>query len=113
MYNQDFPCTGCGGCCRLIGELLSDPPGSDNPTFRHAIESFPYKTDENGVCEKLVNNSCSVYDDRPLLCNVTLMGTLLRKNMKDWYSENIKYCNWIIDRLGIDKSYKIPEFPLK
>jgi|APGre2960657404_1045060.scaffolds.fasta_scaffold51535_3 Fe-S-cluster containining protein len=113
MYNDGFPCTGCGGCCRLIGELLRDPPGSDIPMYKYAIESFPYKADENGVCEKLVDNRCSVYEDRPLLCNVTALGTLLRKNMKDWYSENVKYCNWIIDRLGIDKSYKIPEYPLK
>lgn len=113
MYNSGFPCTGCGGCCRLIGQVLEKPEEQTHPIYRYAVESFPYKADEFGVCEKLVDNRCSVYENRPLMCNVTLLGQLLREDLDEWYSENIKYCNTIIDSLGLDKSYKIPEWGVK
>lgn len=109
MYKDGFPCTGCSGCCRLIGGILDKGQNHPDPVLRQVIASFPYVTDENGVCEKLIDNRCSVYDNRPLLCNVTLLGKLLSLDLNEWYSKNIKHCNLIIDFLGLDKSYKIPE----
>lgn len=108
MSDPVFPCTGCGGCCRLVGRILSSSSEHLNPVFKFAIETFPYTVDEYGACEKLVNNQCSVYAERPLMCNVSLMGEMLGEDTSAWYSKNIKYCNLIIDILGIDPLYKIP-----
>ena len=107
---DDFPCTGCSACCRVIGQVLSLNPDDCHPVLGDAIERFPYKPDLNGVCEKLVDNKCSVYSNRPLLCNVKLLGELMDVDQSEWYSQNIKACNALIDSLQLDPSYKIDEF---
>lgn len=113
MSESGFPCTGCGACCMVIGKVLSNVDCLDNPVLRAAVEVFPYKADENGVCEKLIDNKCSVYDDRPIMCNVAALGQLLGRNPYEFYSENIKYCNQLIDLFGLDESYKITQEGLK
>lgn len=38
------------------------------------IAQFPYEYSETGRCEKLsLDNICMVYDQRPDVCNVTVM----------------------------------------
>ena len=64
-----FPCIGCGACCMAVGDILSTPI-DELDDFRQEIEDFPYKAKENGHCEKLVDGKCSVYENRPDLCNV-------------------------------------------
>lgn len=109
---DSFPCTGCGGCCRIIGDILSSSNKPENPVLRHVIESFPYSAGANGACEKLVDNRCSVYAERPLLCKVDLLGELLNINKRDWYTTNAQSCNKIIDLLGLSPSYKITDYDL-
>ena len=109
MHESGFPCTGCGACCMTVGMVLDNVERLDNPVLRAAVEAFPYKVDENGVCEKLVDSKCSVYEDRPIMCNVAALGVLLKRNPYEFYSENIKYCNQLIDLFGLDQSYKITE----
>jgi Fe-S-cluster containining protein len=106
----EFPCTGCGACCRVIGPLLGSDIGKTNPILDYAIKSFPYKTDAEGVCEKLVDNSCSVYEDRPLLCNVKALGILMKQDECEWFRFNAEACNRLIDRFNLDSSYKIQGF---
>ncbi len=43
------------------------------------------------------------------MCNVAALGVLLKRNPYEFYSENIKYCNQLIDLFGLDQSYKITE----
>lgn len=107
-----FPCTGCGGCCRIVGKMLSSAEEQENPVLRHAIDSFPYSTNADGICEKLVDNRCSVYAERPLLCKVDLLGELLNIDKSNWYAVNAQSCNRIIDLLGLSPSYKITDYDL-
>ena len=109
---ESFPCTGCGGCCRLIGNILKQDLSEAHPVFKYAIETFPFAADENGACEKLEGNKCSVYLDRPLLCNVDLLGSLIHPNKEEWYAKNAEACNTIIDSFGLEPSYKISEYDL-
>lgn len=51
---------------------------------------FPYK-DTNGVCEMLVDNKCSIYDMRPMVCNTEEMFKLLHKNIGLEVSDFLKY----------------------
>lgn len=92
-----------------VGIILNNVEAQTDPVLRAVIETFPHKVDENGVCEKLVDNKCSVYDDRPIMCNVSALGQLLGRNPYEFYSENIKYCNQLIDLFGLDESYKITQ----
>ena len=89
---------------------MKSPELRENYVMRLAVETFPYKTDSAGVCEKLVDNKCSVYNDRPLLCNVKQLGEAMRVNQTEWFKANAMACNRIIDSLNLDSSYKITDF---
>ena len=104
-----FPCTSCGECCRQVGSLLSNP--SSFPTvIQDLIKIFPYEINKDGSCSKLIDNSCSVYDDRPIICNIDLMGQLLRYNTDEWYELQAQYCNKAIIAANLDRKYLV-QFP--
>lgn len=100
-----FPCTGCGACCRRIHNLkdYSDKLALDNnmPEI-----SFPYGHN-NGACEKLIDNKCSVYEDRPLICNVDKMQEILKIDKSIFYKMNADVCNDFIKESGMDESFLI------
>lgn len=107
---MSFPCTGCGGCCRLISSILKNPENQPDPVMRAAVKAFPYKADSTGACEKLVDGKCSVYEDRPLLCNVSALGHAMGVEQQAWFRANAYSCNRIIDLLNLDPMYKITDF---
>lgn len=96
---MNFPCDKCGACCRNVGkqvrfaQLAKDH--GDNSDLVNEILNFPYRIDEKGVCEKLVDNQCSVYDSRPDVCSVKriwekyLYGTM---ELTEWYKLNRAAC---------------------
>jgi len=72
-----FNCTSCGMCCRLIRESVESAIDvykecGDTIPIITAITKFPFGWDEDGCCEKLdkETNLCTIYEDRPLVCNV-------------------------------------------
>lgn len=108
---SEFPCTGCSLCCRAIGAILAEPNLFRNlPIVVQAVKDFPYKADANGVCEKLVDNRCSVYEKRPLLCNIRELGVLLGYSTEEWYRLNAETCNQLIRAAGLDESYLINDY---
>lgn len=88
----DFNCTSCGLCCKnLRNALIWDAP----EFLRPAIAAFPYKVMPDGSCEKMVGNQCSVYEDRPLLCNIDKTHDELDVPMskQEWFDLNEKGCD--------------------
>ena len=70
---MEFNCSGCGICCVIAGKSGLMPAKDDG--------SCKYLTDEN---------KCSIYDERPELCNVRRMYEKRKKNgMNISYKE---YC---------------------
>mgnify|MGYP001819312216 CR=1 FL=1 len=63
-----FNCTQCGLCCERMGKVKSVPMQTE--WMQKLVDEFPYGTDENGVCMKYKDGLCTVYDNRPLLCNI-------------------------------------------
>ena len=63
-----FNCTSCGECCKHMDVVLNRP--APYAFLQRATDAFPYGFKENGHCEKLDGNTCTVYDNRPLLCNI-------------------------------------------
>ena len=102
-----FPCTQCGLCCKNIGNILSNY--SIFPTvIQDLVKRFPYKVNEDGSCSKLnSDNFCSVYDNRPIMCNVDLMGKLLHQNTTEWYRINADNCDAVIKTAGLDPKYLV------
>jgi len=102
---EKFPCTGCGQCCSRIQNLkeFSDKLAEEKnmPDI-----SFPYGN-KDGVCEKLIDNKCSVYEDRPLICSVDKMQEILKINRPLFYKMNADICNSFIKESGMDESFLI------
>ena len=95
-----FPCTSCGSCCKRINRLVENLKGSEL--------SFPFSYDETGKCEKLTDdNKCSVYKNRPLVCDIEKMAERISMPKTMFINLNIAYCNQMMDEDGVDESYRI------
>ena len=66
------------------------------------IAEFPYKAKENGHCEKFHNNLCTVYEDRPLMCNIERAADELDLGMtkEQWFNINYKGCELLQQEAG-------------
>ena len=104
---KEFPCTKCGLCCKQLGSVLSNP--QNLPTvFQDLLSFFPYIPNEDGSCPKLdSDNNCSVYNNRPIICNINLMGRLLNQNNSQWYSIQAQNCNKLINAANLDPKYLV------
>ena len=103
-HSMDFPCTSCGLCCTTVGSLLDQK--FDDPNVQTLIDAFPFDT-VDGVCEMLKDGLCSVYDQRPILCNVKLVGIFLGLEQNQWYKAQAATCNKVIEENQLDSSYKV------
>lgn len=83
-----FKCSGCGLCCKKIDVVVA--------LTEHVEElKFPYKH-ENGVCEKLTDDGkCSVYSDRPLICNVDKFAEHFNLDKGEFYKINEDACKML------------------
>jgi Fe-S-cluster containining protein len=100
-----FPCTSCGSCCKRIGNAERILPiDIVNPLH------FPYNKDSSGKCEKLKDdNTCSVYENRPLVCNIEKTMEFYGLSRDEFFQANIEVCNIIMDEDGVDLSFRIKE----
>jgi Fe-S-cluster containining protein len=92
-----FPCTNCGCCCKRVGIIkafLTD-------------DEFPFDVDENGSCKMLVNNMCSVYDNRPDICKVEEMSKKNNIPKEIYYKMAIDVCNRMMDEDNIPLKFRI------
>ena len=100
---KDFPCTSCGLCCKQIGTLLTNKNQLPE-LLQFLVTKFPYKALEDGSCEMLnSDNQCSVYNDRPLICNVKLMSKLHHTP----YHVTAEICNKLIEENGLDTAFRV------
>jgi len=107
MNDPEFPCTFCGCCCSHVDMAIENARKSPHPVWNNSAETFPFSYDINGKCEKLINNKCSVYEDRPLLCNLKKLGELLELDTKTWYYMVSKSCNQLMDQENVPDEYRI------
>lgn len=113
IFNEKFPCTSCGCCCKKLKIALDNSKNSIHPGMIKAAEDFPYDWDENGSCVMLdKNNQCSVYETRPLFCRADDLGKVFgfenQTELKEWRILYAKACNAIMDEQNISKEYRIP-----
>ena len=75
-----FKCDKCGLCCKSL---------AGNPIYKDLDRG-------DGICKYLVDNLCSIYDNRPLLCRVDDAYNEYFKNcmtLEEYYEKNYKICN--------------------
>ena len=77
--NMEFNCHSCGACCRQAGKI-----------------GLPHNGDN--VCTYLVDNKCSVYDDRPEICRVKDSHKHFKQliSMDEWYEMNEVSCGSLV-----------------
>ena len=103
---MEFPCSSCGLCCRNIKSIIeSSPVEKDDPMY------FPYEWDENGACEMLDGNLCSIYEDRPLVCSAEKVADHLEIPREDFYPRLVTVCNTWMDEEGVDEKFRINSKP--
>lgn len=104
---MDYPCTSCGECCRRVQSVL-EVAGEGHPILKELVDRFPYKTKEDGSCEMLTDDGrCSVYEHRPLVCNIKLGQYLFKMTQEEWFKWNMEGCNQMMDEAGIDERYRV------
>jgi hypothetical protein len=90
---MDFLCSQCSACCRNIGHL-----------------NLPHNGD--GICLNLdkKTNKCLIYETRPDICRVNKMFEKhfkTKMTKKEFYIINTEACHKLIEKEGLDNSYKI------
>lgn len=99
---MSYPCTGCGCCCKRIENAVSAYENIDEEY------EFPYSWDENGKCSELMDdNSCRVYENRPLLCNIDKFIEAYSMDKVMAYEMNISACNKMMDEDNVDNLLRI------
>jgi uncharacterized protein len=103
---MSYPCSGCGACCRRIDKAVNIIGISSKEPDSEFY--FPFTWDENGRCEMLTDdNKCSVYDNRPTICNIDKLFAMIAIDKETFYKMNIDACNKMMDDDNIDKKYRI------
>lgn len=80
-----FPCLRCGLCCR---NLKAAPEGRDLDRG-------------DGVCRYLEDELCSIYEDRPLICNVEALYQARYATAMSWPSfveMNLRVCRFFLEQ---------------
>jgi len=115
---MEFNCNKCGECCRNLaatieyikdGNIPMNLPGVD---LKRLVEEFPYKTNPEGACEMLVDGVCSVYSERPDLCNYRRIYERYPEgaaNLKQWYLKMMDNCNFAIRLSELSDEHLITE----
>lgn len=109
---MEFKCSGCGLCCANLGKVIDAVKGRINPTeMDKMFIDFPYPINEDGSCSQQKDSGeCSVYDDRPDVCNVEKMYETQYKpymTKEQHYKEGNKICNQMIEEAGLPDKYLI------
>lgn len=103
---MDFPCSGCGACCRRIKTIVESLEEYNNDFY--SKNEFPYNWDESGRCEMLSeDNKCKVYENRPLICNVKEVSSFYSMSQEKFYLLNASVCNSLMDEDGTPKEFRL------
>ena len=84
-----WKCKECGACCYFIDKA------------KKMGYEFPYKAKKDGSCEKLIDNRCSIYEDRPDICNVEKVRRILDKEYFEYYELMEKSCEEVRRNKGV------------
>lgn len=107
-----FPCTGCSACCHKLSEIHeAASKASEGSVVKEAADSFPYTWDTSGTCTMLKDGLCSVYETRPLMCDVRRLAVACHNagefDIKQLYTVNALMCNSFIQEYGLDERFLI------
>ena len=105
----DFPCTSCGQCCRLIGlhfnhshQVYQNSPQA----VKDLMDTFPHPINPDNSCSMLDKDGlCSIYDDRPIICNTKYAPQLLNLTKPQFNHYMTQSCNNMITEANLDPKF--------
>ena len=108
---KEFPCTKCGLCCKLIG-ITFDTNSSyykNSPlSIQTLIDHFPYDINSDNSCSMLSKDGlCTVYENRPIICNAELGAKLLNIPESQFFKMLADNCNTLITNADLDPKYLV------
>ena len=104
---DNFPCTKCGLCCKNVSNIFKNTESLPQ-NLQDLISVFPYRPKPDGSCPMLSDDGiCTVYHDRPIICNINLTAKLLNIDINDWYRINADACNQMIQKAGLSSDYLV------
>jgi Fe-S-cluster containining protein len=116
MNKVPYPCKGGPGgacpslCCYQAADALKsivDLKLSGHPVDPKIFD-FPYKVDEHGKCENVLEDGgCAVYLNRPLLCNIEKAAEAMGLDPIIFMPANAEQCNAFMDAHLIPKEKQI------
>lgn len=109
-------CSACGACCRMIGfnvalskAMVRDMPEDPLVEMFQEIIAFPFQTSD-GVCEKLVDGKCSVYNTRPDICRSDYLFDKYFAGIateEEYISQSAVSCNQLIANFNLPEEFLI------
>ena len=78
-FSKQFKCIdNCGECCRHI----------------NLVDGLKHLQNGDGVCQYLVDNRCSIYEDRPDLCRYEKVYEMMkdRFTIEEYDKISVQYC---------------------
>ena len=98
-YPLSFPCTMCAGCCRRLH--LAD----------QEILKLSGLTHKDGVCDNLDGVTCTIYETRPLICNIERTHELFPETTKaEYFRRNAEICNTFMKEDAFDDFITLEQF---
>jgi Fe-S-cluster containining protein len=93
LSSNKFTCSQCGLCCKKVKVAVLNARRFKLPK---KVTEFPYKWDNDGVCEMLEyaegKAKCKVYENRPVLCRVMDMNKYFKMPVGRYLKANKKAC---------------------
>lgn len=84
MQCKPIDCSKCSAlCCKQMGKIITEYDRGD------------------GICKYLEDNKCSIYDDRPFICNTVKIYEKYFSNkytIEQWNEMNHKACEVLRER---------------
>ena len=94
-------------CCKQLANTLANQHSLPQK-LQDLLSIFPYRPKPDGSCPKLTEDGlCSVYESRPIICNIKLSATLYNHDITDWYRINADNCNNLIEKAGLSTDYLV------
>lgn len=112
---MEFPCTGCGVCCKRAGKAVEAAKAliekGITDGYVKEMAAFPWPYDETGRCSQLrIDNDCAVYPMRPDICNVKKMWEKYQSHaisQQDYFTSAAMLCNEMMVEDNVDTNFFI------
>lgn len=71
------------------------------------MPNFPLPVRADGSCSKLVDNKCSIYDERPAVCRVGFSRSAYLVSAREYMQLSAAACNMLQEAEGLGPEWRV------